>query len=97
MGKFNFKGILGKLRIKKNYILIIIGVLLIGLILARTMGTIHRVLFKRKPKEAAELEMIGEAIPVKVYKVRKMSFKDTLPAMGTMGAATRCTGASSRP
>ena len=74
-----------KLKLKKNYILIIIGILIAGLILTRTVGNIQRVLFGKKPaKEAAELELMGETILVKVYKVKKTSFKDTLPAMGTI-------------
>ena len=59
-------------------------VLVVGLILARTMGNIQDALFKRKPAEEGELEAAGEAVLVKVYKTRKISFKDTLPAMGTI-------------
>jgi len=71
--------------IKRNYIIIIVGMLLLGLLLARTVGNIHRALFRRKPpKEAAELALFGEAVPVKVYKVRRTSFKDTLPVMGNI-------------
>jgi membrane fusion protein (multidrug efflux system) len=76
---------LKKSGIKKNYIVIIIGVLIVGIILARTAGNIQRILFgKRASKEVAELELVGEAIPVKVYKARRINFKDTLPVMGNI-------------
>ncbi|MBL7158186.1 MAG: efflux RND transporter periplasmic adaptor subunit [Candidatus Omnitrophica bacterium] len=69
---------------KKNYIITLVVIVVAGLILARTIGTIHNVLFAREAKKQAELELIGEAVPVKVYKIKKMAFKDTLPAMGTI-------------
>src|SRR3989338_3180882 len=76
---------LRKTKLKKKYILIIIGALVLGLILTRTVGNIQRILFKGKAaKESTELEVVGEAIPVKVYKARLMSFKDTLPVMGAI-------------
>jgi len=77
LDKIDFK------KLKKKQIIIIIAILLAVLFLARTVGTIHGVLFGEK-KEVSELELAGEAIPVKVYKVRKISFKDTLPAMGNI-------------
>ena len=73
-----------KLNLKKNNIVLIIGILLLGLLLARTAGNIQRALFGGKPKKATELEVAGDAVPVKVYKVKKMSFKDTLPVMGNI-------------
>ena len=87
MNIFNPKDLMDRLKkldLKKNYIGIIAAILVIGLILARTAGNIQRVLFGRKAPETAELELVGEAIPVKVYKTKEMSFKDTLPAMGTI-------------
>jgi len=88
--KENLKNKLSKITIrgvnvKRNYIIIIVGILLVGVIFARTAGNIHQALFKRKaPKESEELELIGEAIPVKVYKLRRTNFKDTLPVMGNI-------------
>lgn len=74
-----------KINFKKNYVIIIIAALAVALILARTFGGIQKVLFKRRaPKDLSELEPVGEIIPVKVYKLKKMSFKDTLPAMGNI-------------
>ncbi len=74
-----------KINFKKNYVIIIIITLIIGLVLARTFGSIQRILFKRRiPKEIAEFELLREVTPVKIYKVKKMSFKDTLPVMGNI-------------
>ena len=74
-----------KIDFKKNYVIIIIAILIIGLLLARTFGNIHRTLFKKRiPKGATELELVGEVTPVKIYKVKRMSFKDTLPVMGNI-------------
>lgn len=85
MGMFNLKELFRKLNVKRNYIIIIVVILLAGLILSRTIGDIQKIIFKRKPsKEIAELELVGEAIPVKVYKLKRISFKDTLPVMGNI-------------
>jgi RND family efflux transporter MFP subunit len=74
-----------KIDFKKNYIVIIVAVLIVGLVLARTFGNIQRVLFgKKRAKELAELTLVSEATPVKIYKIRRMNFKDTLPVMGTI-------------
>ncbi|UCD55305.1 MAG: efflux RND transporter periplasmic adaptor subunit [Candidatus Omnitrophota bacterium] len=74
-----------KIDFKKNYVIIIVIMLFVGLILARTFGSIQRILFKRKiTEEAAELELLRDATPVKIYKVKKMNFKDTLPVMGNI-------------
>ena len=85
MGIFNLKGLFRKLNVKRNYIIIIVIMLLAGLILSRTIGDIQKIIFKRKPpQEIAELELVGEAIPVKAYKLKRISFKDTLPVMGNI-------------
>ena len=85
MGMFNLKELFRKLNVKRNYIIIIVVILLAGLILSRTIGDIQKIIFKRKPpQEIAELELVGEAIPVKAYKLKRISFKDTLPVMGNI-------------
>lgn len=71
-------------KIKKKYLWIIIGVAIAMLILARGIGGIRRVLFEKKKMRIAELEIIGEMTPVKVYKVKRMDFKDTLPVLGSL-------------
>jgi len=85
IGKINPIKLAKKVDFKKHKVIIIVVILLVGLILVRSMGNIQRVLFGRQArKESGELEMVGEAIPVKVYKVKRMSFQDTLPAMGNI-------------
>ena len=72
-------------KISKSNIIIIITAIVVVLVLAFTFGNIYKTLFKKEaPKEASEFELTGETIPVKVYKMKKISFKDTLPAMGTI-------------
>ncbi|RKY42021.1 MAG: hypothetical protein DRP85_04235 [Candidatus Makaraimicrobium thalassicum] len=68
-------------KIKKNYLWILLGVLILTFVLSRTAGKIKEVFFgeKEEEKEAAE---ILETMPVKVFKVKRMDFKDTLPVMG---------------
>jgi len=68
-------------KVKKKTIWIIIGSIIVLLFVSKGLENIRRVLFKEK-KEISELEMIGEATPVKVYKIKRMDFKDTLPVLG---------------
>ena len=67
-------------KLKKNYIWIILGVLAMALILTHTVNKIRQVFFKEK--EATEMVEFLRTMPVKVYKVKKMDFKDTLPVLG---------------
>ncbi|MGB2629934.1 MAG: efflux RND transporter periplasmic adaptor subunit [Candidatus Omnitrophota bacterium] len=67
-------------KIKKNYIWILVGILIVVLILAKTIGKITSAIFKAK--EVKEMVEFMETVPVKVYKVKKMDFKDTLPVLG---------------
>jgi len=69
-------------KIKKNYIWILLGILVVALILARTAGQIKNIIMGFRGKEEKEMVEFLETIPVKVYKVKKMDFKDTLPVMG---------------
>ena len=66
--------------LKKNYIWIIAGVLILTFLLTRTIGKMRQI-FKGKVEEGKVMEIV-ETIPVKVYKVKLMDFKDTLPVMG---------------
>ncbi|MFQ5952785.1 MAG: efflux RND transporter periplasmic adaptor subunit [Candidatus Omnitrophota bacterium] len=67
-------------KIKKNFIWILLGILIFVMILTRTVGKIKQVFFK--VKEVKKMVEFLETIPVKVYKVKKMDFKDTLPVLG---------------
>ncbi len=68
-------------KLKKNYIWVILGILVVTIILARTAGKLKEVIFGVRIEEKEMVEFL-ETIPVKVYKVRRMDFKDTLPVMG---------------
>jgi len=68
-------------RVKKNYIWIALGVLILTLFLARTVKHIRDIGWRRA-KEKREIVEFMESLPVKVYKVKRMDFKDMLPVMG---------------
>jgi membrane fusion protein (multidrug efflux system) len=68
-------------KLKKNYIWILLGILIAAFILTRTIGKIKQVFFG-PGKELREMVEFLETTPVKVYKVKRMDFKDTLPVMG---------------
>jgi len=66
--------------IKKNYFWILLGVLIVSLVFIKTAGYIKSVM--TRAEKAKEMVEFVETIPVKVYKVKRMDFKDTLPVMG---------------
>jgi len=68
-------------KVKKNYIWILLGLLVTVFVLTRTVGKIKQVFFGKKEDEKRIVEFV-DTIPVKVYKVKRMDFKDTLPVMG---------------
>ncbi|MFH1837149.1 MAG: efflux RND transporter periplasmic adaptor subunit [Candidatus Omnitrophota bacterium] len=87
MSRDEKKGILGAVkgfvgRIKKNYIWTLLGILVVTFVLARSIGTIKQIFFKTDKDEKRMGESFVESIPVKVYKIKRMDFQDTLPAMG---------------
>ncbi|MFH1309922.1 MAG: efflux RND transporter periplasmic adaptor subunit [Candidatus Omnitrophota bacterium] len=66
--------------IKKSYIWIPLVVFIVAIGLTRSIGALKKIFFEEKQKK--EIVEITETIPVKVYKVKRMDFKDTLPVMG---------------
>jgi len=81
------KGLLTKIgkiwpdKVKRKHVLIAIGVIVLIVVLFKAVVNVRNILFKKK--EAKEVfEVIDEGAPVKVYKVRRMDFKDTLPVLG---------------
>jgi len=79
----NGSGGVKKIVTKKQVIIAIAGVVVL-VVLIKGISNLRDVLAGRtKPKTPVELA-IGEALPVKVYKVKRMDFKDTLPVLGTM-------------
>lgn len=67
--------------IKKNYGLVIAVVLIVALILSKTVGQIKSALFG-PPRDEREITEFLDLVPVRLYRVKRMDFKDSLPAMG---------------
>jgi len=69
---------------KKTFFAIIIALIALAVIV-RTTGNIQKVLFKKKADIASKSKPITfeeDATAVKAYKIKRMDFKDTLPALG---------------
>lgn len=83
MKKIDLKG----LKLKKQTIFILLIILVVLIALARTTANIQNVLFKKKPavsKKGPAITFEEEASPVKVYKIKRIDFKDTLPCIGNI-------------
>lgn len=77
------KGKKSKKKLIFTLLIIIVGVI----VLARTTTNIQKVLFKKKQDVAAKSPSISfeeEAAPVKVFKVKRTEFRDTLPCIGNV-------------
>jgi len=71
---------------KKAFFMIIIA-LIVLVVIVRTTGNIQKALFKKKSDITSKSKAITfeeEATAVKAYKVKRMDFKDTLPALGNI-------------
>jgi len=77
------KGGLPKKLFKKKSMWIAIGAVIVVVLLVKAGMNIKNVLFGKK-KEVEAVDVVTEGIPVKVYQVKRMDFKDTLPVLGTM-------------
>jgi len=77
-----------KVKTNKKRLLFIAVIAVVGImVLARTTGNIQKVLFQKKeaaPQKALGLKFEEETLPVKVFKVKKTEFRDTLPVIGTI-------------
>ena len=74
-------------KFNKRTFLFIIFVLVLLVIFLRMTTNIQKALFKKKADIAAKARPITfeeEATAVKAYKVKRMDFKDTLPALGNI-------------
>lgn len=72
---------------KKRLLFVILIMIIAAVVLAKTMGNIQKVLFKKKSevaKKAAGITFEEETLPVKVFKVKRTDFKDTLPCIGNV-------------
>lgn len=74
------------LKKKKKFIIIALVSVVAVIVLARTTGNIQKALFKKKPGAADKSVLMfeEESLPVKVYRVKRMDFKDTLPVIGNI-------------
>jgi membrane fusion protein (multidrug efflux system) len=71
---------------KKTFFMIVIALIAL-VVVARTTGNIQKVLFKKKADIASKSKPITfeeDATAVKAYKIKRMDFKDTLPALGNI-------------
>jgi membrane fusion protein, multidrug efflux system len=78
---------LKRFKFNKKTFFVIIAVLIVLVVVVRTTGNIHKALFKKKGDIMAKERPITfeeEAIAVKAYKIKRMDFKDTLPALGNV-------------
>lgn len=83
-GKKKKRGFFGRLlpgKIKKNYMVIISVLLIVALILSRTIDDIKSIFFEPERVEEEVTEFM-DLVPVSVYQVKRMDFRDTLPVMG---------------
>ena len=72
---------------KRKFLFIAIIAVVGVIILVRTTGNIQKAIFKKKPEIAGKVPPVTfeeETMPVKVFKVKRMDFKDTLPAIGNI-------------
>lgn len=83
----DIKGRLKNFKFDRKTFLIIVGALIVLVVVVKTMGNINKALFKKKSDISSKAKPItfeDEATPVKAYKVKRMDFKDTLPALGNI-------------
>ena len=75
---------LGRDIFKKKYLWIAIAVIFALLITIKAAINIKNVLFKKKKPDTEQMQLLGEGVPVKVYKTKRIDFKDTIPVLGTI-------------
>lgn len=77
-----------RMKTNKKKILFISIIAVVGIIvLARMTGNIQKALFQKKemaPQKTLGLKFEEETLPVKVFKVKRTEFRDTLPVIGTV-------------
>ncbi|MDP2929885.1 MAG: efflux RND transporter periplasmic adaptor subunit [Candidatus Omnitrophota bacterium] len=74
-------------KFSKKIFFLIIAVLIVLAVVVRTAGNIQKTLFKKKADISSKSKPVTfeeEATAVKAYKVKRMDFKDTLPALGNI-------------
>jgi len=76
-----------KFKPNKKVLFISLIIIVVLLVLVRTTSNLQKVLFKKKPavgEKVAAVTFEEEASLVKVYKIKRVDFKDTLPAIGNI-------------
>jgi membrane fusion protein (multidrug efflux system) len=76
-----------RFKFDKKIFLMIIAALIVLVVIVRTTGNIQKALFKKKADVASKSKPITfeeDATAVKAYKIKRMDFKDTLPALGNV-------------
>ncbi|MCX5686665.1 MAG: efflux RND transporter periplasmic adaptor subunit [Candidatus Omnitrophica bacterium] len=87
ISKINLKKIdLKNKETKKRLIISLLVAVVLIIIIARITANLQNVLFNKKQaaKEKAAISFTEEAASVKVFKIKKTEFKDTLPAIGNV-------------
>ncbi len=71
---------------KKKLIIILLAAAVAVVIIAKMTGSIQDAIFKKKAakEKAAAVKFEEEAMPVKIFRVKKTEFKDTLPSIGNI-------------
>lgn len=70
---------------KKKLIFTLIFIVVGIIIIARVIGNIQGLIFKKKEaRKTTEMSFEEEGIPVKAFKVKRTDFKDTLPCIGNI-------------
>lgn len=74
------------IKAKKKFLIIAVIAVVAIIIVVRMTGNIQRAIFKKKPEAAGKMPVTfeEEAVPIKVFKVKRMDFKDTLPSIGNI-------------
>src|SRR3989338_5082919 len=71
---------------KKTFLTVSLVIVVLAIVGKMTLN-IQKVMFKKKADIAAKAKPITfeeEATAIKAYKIKRMDFKDTLPAMGNI-------------
>ena len=79
------KSIVGIMKsiLKNKLFLFLVFLAIVGVVFLKTGDRIKQLFTKpQKPQQVEEVE--AEALPVKVYKIKRIDFKDTLPLLGTL-------------
>lgn len=75
----------GLIKDKKKLVFTLLALVVAVIVFAKVLGNVQKAVFKKKDvKAATAVTFEEEAAPVKVYKVKKTEFKDSLPAIGNI-------------